>query len=118
MSNIKNNNKTNSNAKVIVIADPFYLWIAKYLFKLDYDYKPYYNVNSTGNRTILVVDRDLRNIMSKNDYLSKMINEIYYSKQSQIVYIAWDNPKMNYNVTIIDYSRSYNKSKKFGHIYR
>ena len=106
LSNIKNNNKTNSNAKVTVIADPFYLWIAKYLFKLDYNYEPYYNVNSIGNRTILVVDRDLRNIMSKNDYLSKRINEIYYSKQSQIVYIALDNHNKNYNVTIIDYSRS------------
>ncbi len=63
LSNI--NNKTNSNTKVTIIADPFYLWIAKYVFKLDYDYKSYYNVNSTGNRTILVVDRDLRNIMSK-----------------------------------------------------
>ena len=75
------------------------------LFKLDYDYKSYYNVNSTGNRAILVVDRDLRNIMSKNDESSKKINQIYFSKQSHIVYIAWD-PKMTYNVTIIDHSRS------------
>ncbi len=98
------NNKTDSNANVTVIADPFYLWIAKYIFKLNYDYKPYYNVNSTGNRIILVVDRDLRNIMSKNDELSKKINEIYHSKPSHIVYIAWD-PKVAYNVTIIDYPR-------------
>ena len=102
LSNIKNNSKTNSNANVTVIADPFYLWIAKYIFKLNYDYKPYYNVNSIGNRTILVIDRDLRNIMSKNDELSKKINEIYHSKPSYTVYIAWD-PKVAYNVTIIDY---------------
>jgi hypothetical protein len=102
LSNIKNNSKTNSNANITVIADPFYLWIAKYIFKLNYDYKPYYNVNSIGNRTILVIDRDLRNIMSKNDELSKKINEIYHSKPSYTVYIARD-PKVAYNVTIIDY---------------
>ena len=34
LSNI--NYKTNSNTKVTIIPDPFYLWIAKYLFKLDY----------------------------------------------------------------------------------
>ncbi len=102
------NNKTNSNTKVTIIADPFYLWIAKYVFKLNYDYKSYYNVNSTGNRTILVVDRDLRNVMFKNDESSKKINQIYFSKHSHIVYIAWENPKnpkRTYNVTIIDYSR-------------
>ena len=112
LSNIKNNNnnKTNSNAIVTVIADPFYLWIAKYIFKLNYDYKPYYNVNSTANRIILVVDRDLRNIMSKSDEISKKINDIYHSKPSHVVYIAFD-PKVNYNVTIIDYSLPITNSK-------
>jgi hypothetical protein len=113
--NIKNSNKTNSSTYVTVIADPFYLWIAKYIFKLNNDYKPYYNINSTGNRIILVVDRDLRNIISKNDELSKKINEIYHSKSSHVVYIAWD-PKVNYNVTIIDYSRSITNPKNMASV--
>ena len=106
LSNIYNN-KTNPNSKVTVIADPFYTWIAKYVFKLDYDYKSYYNVDNTGNRTILVVDRDLRESMSKNDDSAKRINQIYHSKQSHIVYVAWENPnsRNGYNVSIIDYSQ-------------
>ena len=46
--------------------------------------------------------------MFKNDESSKKINQIYFSKHSHIVYIAWENPKnpkRTYNVTIIDYSR-------------
>ncbi|MDQ4073706.1 MAG: phospholipid carrier-dependent glycosyltransferase [Thermoproteota archaeon] len=96
--------KSNSNSQITVIADPFYLWIAKYVFNLDFNYKTYYDTNAIGNRTILVLDKDFRKAMSENYELDERISQIHNSKNSHVVYIARD-PGKTYNVTIVDSSQ-------------
>ncbi len=103
LSTIKD--KSNTNSEITVIADPFYLWIAKYVFNLDFNYKTYYNANTIGNRTVVVFDKDFRKAMSEDADLDGEISQMHDSKNPHVVYIAWENPGKTYNVTIVDYSQ-------------
>ena len=68
----------NSNEKITVISNPFYLWIPQYVFHLDHDYYGFLGVREINTKNlILIVDDDFRNLISFDDDYESRLHKMY-----------------------------------------
>ena len=67
----------NSNEKLTVVANPFYLWIPQYVFHLNHDYYGFLGVGEVKTKNlILLVDDDFRDLISVNDDYGHRLQKI------------------------------------------
>ena len=89
------NSKTD---KITIISDPFYSWIAQYVFEKNHIYQSYYTKYPVLTRKVLlVVDWGFRNTMSLHDRQAERLQNIY-DKTHPILSIADNLSKYNFNL--------------------
>ena len=75
----------NSNEKITVISNPFYLWIPQYVFHLDHDYYGFLGVREINTKNlILIVDDDFRNLISFDDDYESRLHKMYESYDKNV----------------------------------
>jgi hypothetical protein len=106
LQNDNQKNTYNNHDKVTVISDAFYLWIPQYIFRLDENYKMYFdNTPVKTKKVLLIVDRGLINAMSRNDEAAKQIQKIYNSHNTSIVATFQEGEQhKDYKVSIYQYN--------------
>jgi hypothetical protein len=93
------NNGKEDGQRVSVIANPFYLWIPKYVFNLDNDYIGYYDnkLPIKNNKVLAVLDQGFIDRM-KNNQAGKQIQDINkYSSHTMSIIATFDSNAQQYD---------------------
>jgi len=76
----------NSNEKMTIISNPFYLWIPQYVFHLDNDYYGFLGLGEVKTKNlVLIVDDDFRDLISVDDDYGQRLQKMYNSYDKNLL---------------------------------
>jgi Dolichyl-phosphate-mannose-protein mannosyltransferase len=85
-NNNKNSTEINSDNRITLISNPFYLWIPQYVFHLNHDYTDFLSVGHIKTqKVILIVDGRFRREMLNNIYAGDWLRKIYESYDNKTI---------------------------------
>lgn len=89
----------NTNYKVTVISNPFYLWIPKYVFNLHQDYIGFFSTGSIKSQNVvLIVDEGFRRALHSKSDSGDWVRKIYKSYENTIIATIQDVKIISYDV--------------------
>jgi hypothetical protein len=85
-NNNKNSTEINSDNRITLISNPFYLWIPQYVFHLNHHYTDFLSIGPINTqRVILIVDDRFRRIMFYNIDAGDWLRKIYESYDNKTI---------------------------------
>ncbi len=93
VSSNNNSNEINAKSKIVLISNPFYSWIPKYVFNMNnYEIIDYYdNLPIMADRVVFVIDHNLKVKLNQHIIGNMEKNFDLYSKNKQTTFGDTDN---------------------------
>jgi Dolichyl-phosphate-mannose-protein mannosyltransferase len=89
----------NSNDKMTVISNPFYLWIPQYVFHLDHEYYGFLGVGEANTKNLIfIVDDDFKDILSADYDYAHRLEKMYASYDKKLLAAFADAKVLRSNV--------------------